>query len=71
MATLNLPYPKFIDYAVPGNHGQKYCALSGEPAKLRHLVEVLAAEEKRPNIVVERRRIELPTFALRTRRSPS
>jgi len=24
-----------------------------------------------PGVVVERRRIELPTFALRTRRSPS
>ena len=42
MATLNLPYPKFIDYAVPGNRGcgvcpgklpeelQKYCAPMAE-----------------------------------------
>ncbi len=42
MSTLNLPYPKFIDHAVPGNRGcglcpaelpqelQKYCGPMGE-----------------------------------------
>lgn len=42
MATLNLPYPKFIDYAVPGNKHcgvcpadlpqelQRYCGKMGE-----------------------------------------
>jgi hypothetical protein len=43
----------------------------------KSLVEVPRQKRKRPwdqglgKIVVERRRIELPTFALRTRRSPS
>ncbi|MDB5751253.1 MAG: Zn-dependent hydrolase [Ramlibacter sp.] len=34
MATLNLPYPKFIDYAVPGNRGCGVCP-SGLPEELQ------------------------------------
>ncbi len=34
MATLNLPYPKFIDYAVPGNRGCGVCP-SGLPDELQ------------------------------------
>lgn len=41
MATLNLPYPKFIDYAVPGNRGCGVCP-SGLPEELQKYCQPMA-----------------------------
>ncbi len=41
MAALNLPYPKFIDYAVPGNRQCGVCP-SGLPEDLKKYCEPMA-----------------------------
>src|SRR3546814_20268419 len=66
MENLNLPYPKFIDYAVPGNKACGQCP-PNLPEPLRHYCQEMAESPQRSE---ERREGKECVSTCRSRWSP-